>query len=127
AGVNLVSLGIFSWARLEPLPGRFDFGWLDRVIALLAAGDVGIALATPTASPPPWMSVQWPDALSVDERGVRMSHGSRNHFCPASPSYRERCRILVGALAERYAGHPAIQLWHIGNEYGQTCYCNHCA
>ncbi|HEX6195000.1 MAG TPA: beta-galactosidase, partial [Jiangellaceae bacterium] len=25
AGVNLVSVGIFSWAILEPEPGRYDF------------------------------------------------------------------------------------------------------
>jgi len=35
AGVNLVSLGIFSWARLEPRPGEYDFGWLDRIMDLL--------------------------------------------------------------------------------------------
>ena len=29
AGVNLVSLGIFSWAAMEPEQGRFEFGWLD--------------------------------------------------------------------------------------------------
>ena len=34
AGVNLVSVGIFSWALLEPVPGRFEFGWLDRVLDL---------------------------------------------------------------------------------------------
>ena len=30
AGVNLVTVGIFSWAHLEPAEGRFDFGWLRR-------------------------------------------------------------------------------------------------
>jgi beta-galactosidase len=29
AGVNLVSLGIFSWTKMEPKPGVFDFDWLD--------------------------------------------------------------------------------------------------
>jgi beta-galactosidase len=28
AGVNLVSVGIFSWAKLEPRPGEYDFGWI---------------------------------------------------------------------------------------------------
>ena len=35
AGVNLVSVGVFSWGMLEPRPGEFEFGWLDRVIELL--------------------------------------------------------------------------------------------
>ena len=29
AGVNLVSLGIFSWTKLEPQPGVFDFDALS--------------------------------------------------------------------------------------------------
>ena len=52
AGVNLVSVGIFCWALLEPEPGSFDFGWLDRVLDLLHGGGVRVDLATATASPP---------------------------------------------------------------------------
>ena len=32
SGVNLVSLGIFSWSRLEPTQGEFEFSWLDRIL-----------------------------------------------------------------------------------------------
>ena len=42
AGVTLVSVGIFSWGMLEPQPGRYEFGWLDRVLKLLH--DAGIAV-----------------------------------------------------------------------------------
>ena len=35
AGVTMVSVGIFSWALLEPSRGVYDFGWLDRLIDLL--------------------------------------------------------------------------------------------
>jgi len=38
AGVTMVSLGIFSWARIQPAEGEFDFGWLDRVLDLLHEG-----------------------------------------------------------------------------------------
>ena len=27
AGVNLVTLGVFSWAKLEPRPGQYNFMW----------------------------------------------------------------------------------------------------
>ncbi len=30
AGVNLVTVGVFSWARLEPSPGERDFGGSTR-------------------------------------------------------------------------------------------------
>ena len=45
AGVNLVSVGIFSWALLEPAEGRYEFGWLDRVLDLLhLLGDPHLSL-----------------------------------------------------------------------------------
>ena len=38
AGVNLVSLGIFAWSRLEPAPGVYDFTWLIGIMDLFLAG-----------------------------------------------------------------------------------------
>ncbi|MEV5891200.1 beta-galactosidase [Nonomuraea fuscirosea] len=124
AGVNLVTVGVFSWARLEPEPGRHDFGWLDRVLDLMAANGIAVDLATPTASPPPWLGHRWPETLPVDEGGHRLWYGSRNQFCPSSPVYRERALAIAGALADRYAGHPALALWHVGNELGEVCHCD---
>src|SRR6478609_8219002 len=72
AGVNLVSLGIFSWALLERAPGEFDFAWLDEVMELLHAGGIGVNLATATASPPPWLSTLYPDSRPVTVDGVRL-------------------------------------------------------
>ncbi|MCK2216513.1 beta-galactosidase [Actinomadura sp. ATCC 31491] len=124
AGVNLVTVGVFSWARLEPEPGARDFGWLDRVMDLMAGAGIAVDLATPTASPPPWLGHRWPETLPVDASGHRLWWGSRNQFCPSSPVYRERALELVSDLAARYAGHPALALWHVGNEYGQVCHCD---
>lgn len=53
ARVNLVTVGVFAWSRLEPRPDEYDFDWLDRVLDLLHDGGIRVALATPTASPPP--------------------------------------------------------------------------
>lgn len=127
AGVNLVSLGIFSWAWLEPRPGEFDFGWLDRVMDLLHANGVAVDLATGTASPPPWLSRLHPESLPVLEDGTRVWPGARQHFCPSSPAYREYALQLVAALAARYAGHPGLVMWHVGNEFAchnPACYCD---
>jgi len=126
AGVNLVTLGVFSWARIEPRPGDHDFGWLDEVLGLLHAAGIAVDLATPTASPPPWLGLRWPETRAVTRDGVRLSHGSRNHFCPSSPVYRERALAIARALAERYGAHPAVRMWHVGNEYGQVCHCDLC-
>jgi beta-galactosidase len=126
AGVNLVSVGIFSWSRLEPEPGRFEFGWLDTVLDLLHEGGVQADLATATASPPPWLS-QHPEMLPVTADGVKLWHGARQHYCPSSPVYRGGAKRLVTAMAERYGKHPALAMWHVGNEYGchvAACWCD---
>jgi beta-galactosidase len=124
AGVNLVSVGIFSWAKLQPAEKRYDFGWLDRVMDLLADHGVYVCLATATASPPPWMSRKHPDVLPVDANGVTLFPGSRQHYSPCSPSYRRLAAALVRKIALRYRRHPALAAWHINNEY--ACHLPEC-
>ena len=126
AGVNLVSLGIFSWAKLEPRPGEYDFDWLDRIISLLHEGGVMVNLATATASPPPWLAALHPESLPVTQNGVVLHPGARQHYCPSSAAYRERAAELVRRMADRYKDHPALAMWHVNNEYGchvAECYC----
>ena len=127
AGVNLVTVGVFAWSRLQPAPDEFDFGWLDRVLGLLGPAGIGVCLATPTASPPPWFTRLHPDAMPVTREGVRLVHGSRDTYCVNAPAYQAAGTRIVRELAARYAGHDAIRLWHVHNEYGTTCYCEHCA
>lgn len=127
AGVNLVSVGVFAWSRLEPEPGRYAFGWLDQVLDTLHDAGIGANLATPTASPPPWFSLAHPDALPVTAQGVRLTHGSRDTYCAAAPAYRQAAGRIAAALASRYAGHPALVMWHVHNEYGTVCHCDHAA
>ncbi|MFE7756870.1 beta-galactosidase [Streptomyces sp. NPDC057429] len=124
AGVNSVTLGVFSWAKIEPRPGAREFGWLDRLMDLLHAHGIGVVLATPTASPPPWMGALHPETLPRAEDGTLVSYGSRQHFCPSSPVYRRYATALTEDLAARYADHPALTVWHINNEYCTHCWCD---
>ncbi len=118
ANVTMVSLGIFAWSRIQRAEGVFDFEWLDRVIDLLHENGISVDLATATASPPPWATAAYPEMLPQDENGATYWPGSRQHFAPSSPVYRRLASELVTALAERYAQHPAVVLWHVNNEYG---------
>ncbi|MFE9133032.1 beta-galactosidase [Streptomyces sp. NPDC007355] len=127
ARVNLATVGVFSWALLEPEEGRYDFGRLDAQLDRLHAGGVAVDLATPTASPPPWFTLAHPDALPVSPDGTRLTHGSRDTYCLAAPAYRRAALRVAGALAERYGGHPALALWHVHNEYATLCWCEHTA
>lgn len=127
AGVTLVSVGIFSWGLLEPEPGRYDWGWLDRVLDLLHEGGIGVDLATPSAAPPIWLALEHPEMLPVDEAGLRFTQGSRETWCPSSPVLREHSVRIARALAERYGQHPAVRMWHVSNEYGchnGRCWCD---
>ena len=123
ARVTTATVGVFAWSKLEPAPGRYDFGWLDGVLDRLHAHGVGAVLATPTASPPPWFGLAHPEALPVGPDGVRLSHGSRDTYCASAPAYRDAARRIAAALGERYREHPALTMWHVHNEYGTTCHC----
>jgi beta-galactosidase len=127
ARVNTATVGVFSWSLLEPEEGRYEFGWLDATLDRLHRGGVRVVLATPTASPPPWFTLAHPDAMPVTREGVRLWHGSRDTYCAAAPAYRQAARRIAGELARRYAGHPALALWHVHNEYGTVCWCDHAA
>ncbi|MEY9965904.1 beta-galactosidase [Streptacidiphilus sp. MAP12-16] len=127
ARVNLVTVGVFSWALLEPEEGRYDFAWLDAHLDRLHANGVRVDLATPTASPPPWFTLAHPEAMPVGADGTRLTHGSRDTYCLASAAYRRAAVGIASALAERYADHPALVMWHLHNEYATVCYCEQSA
>ncbi|MEU9089639.1 beta-galactosidase [Streptomyces sp. NPDC048428] len=127
AGVNSVTLGVFSWAKIEPRPGAREFGWLDRLMDLMHANGIGVVLATPTASPPPWMGARHPETLPRTEDGSVVWYGSRQQFCASSPVYRRYAAALTEDLAARYADHPALTVWHINNEYCTHCWCDETA
>ncbi|MEV5357080.1 beta-galactosidase [Streptomyces sp. NPDC052693] len=127
AGVNLVTVGVFSWSRLQPRPGTYDWSLLDEVLGLLHENGIAVDLATATAAPPPWFTRRHPDARPVTASGTRLSHGSRQVFCPSHPAYAAAADALVAQLAARYGDHPALVMWHVHNEWGNhnaLCYCD---
>ncbi|WP_454048958.1 beta-galactosidase [Cellulomonas sp. Marseille-Q8402] len=118
AGVNLVTVGVFSWARLQPTPDTWDFGWLDRVLDLLHEHGIAVDLATATASPPAWLTSAHPEILPVDRQGHVLDQGGRQAWSPSAEVYRTHSLRLVERMAERYGQHPALALWHVSNELG---------
>lgn len=118
AGINLVSIGIFSWVLLEPREGQYEFGWLDDLMDLLGNAGIGVDLGTPTAAPPAWFWKKYPQALPVMRDGVRLGNGSRGMASPSSPEYRRAAVAITEQLALRYGSHPALVMWHVHNEYG---------
>ena len=118
AGVNLVSVAIFSWAKLEPEEGVYDFDWLDRVIDKLGKAGIAVDLASGTASPPMWMTQAHPEILWVDYRGDVCQPGARQHWRATSPVFLDYALSLCRKMAEHYKDNPYVVSWHVSNEYG---------
>ena len=126
AHVNCVSIGIFSWAMLEPEEGVYRFEWLDSVIDRLWKGGIRVILATPSGARPAWMAQKYPEVLRVNDHYQRAHFGGRHNHCLTSPVYRRKVRELDTRLAQRYANHPAVILWHLSNEMSGSCWCPLC-
>ena len=116
-GLTYVRIAEFAWSRIEPEPGRFDFGWLDRAIETLGAAGLKVVMCTPTATPPKWLIDRHPDILPVDpDTGRVRGFGSRRHTDFSSTIWvREAMRIST-AVAARYGNNPHVAGWQTDNE-----------
>lgn len=130
AGITCVRIGEFAWLKMEPEPGKYEFGWLHKVIDCLAAEGISVILGTPTATPPVWLLEEHPDAAVMGENGIRTSHGGRRHCCSNNPHYREAARRIVGKMGQEFGDDPNVAAWQLDNEiyaWGKGCFCGYCA
>ncbi|GIE30325.1 beta-galactosidase [Actinoplanes italicus] len=127
ARIDTLTVGVFTWALTQPAPDVYDFTTLDRIVERAAAAGRGICLATGTGAHPAWMARAHPSVTRTDFEGRRHRFGQRHNSCPSSPEFRRLSAEMARRIARRYAGHPAIVAWHVGNEYGGACYCDLCA
>lgn len=131
AGINLVRVAEFAWARIEPKAGVYDFDWLRQVVDKLGAAEIGVILGTPTCTPPAWLSKAHPEILFVREDGTTMGHGARAHTCPNNPTYREYSARIVTKMAEVFGQDDRVVGWQIDNEVSspwqfRSCCCPVC-
>ncbi|OAS19169.1 beta-galactosidase [Paenibacillus oryzisoli] len=127
AGIDVATINVFSWALSQPNEDTYDFTWLDDIINRLHANGTYVCLATSTGAHPAWMAKKYPDVCRVDFEGRKHKFGKRHNSCPNSPTYRTYSERIAEKLAERYKDHEAVLIWHVSNEYGGYCYCDHCA
>ena len=123
AGINTVSMGIFSWAFLEPEEGVYRFEWMEKIIDHLYENGISVILATPSGARPRWLADKYPEVLRVNERRERELFGKRHNHCLTSPVYREKVYQMDRELSRRFGKHPAVRMWHISNEFGGECHC----
>lgn len=129
-GISYVRLAEFSWHKMEPVEGQFDFSWLNDVINKFAAEGISCILGTPTAAPPAWLMNKYPEIFPVNDMGVRVTFNGRHHDCQSNKIYREYVKKIVTAMAKEFGHNSNVSGWQIDNElgngHGDLCYCDSC-
>ena len=129
-GFTNVRIAEFAWGLMEPAEGKFDFAWLHRAVETLHKYNISIILGTPSAAPPPWLMVKYPDVVEVNEKGEPLHPGGRRFTCPTNQVYRRLSLIIASAMAREFAETPGVIGWQIDNELtlgsSPRCYCNFC-
>ncbi len=126
AGVDMLTLNVFSWATLQPSEDTYDFSQLDDIMNLVRDNGMRVFMATSTGAHPAWMATRYPEVLRVEFDGKKRKFGGRHNSCPNSPVFQHHSAALAEALAKRYQSYTNISAWHISNEYGGSCYCENC-
>ena len=99
-GFTNVRIAEFAWALMEPAEGKFDFGWLRRSVQILHKHNIAVILGTPSAAPPPWLSLKYPEIMEVDAHGQRLHAGGRRFTCPTNKVYRRLSLVIATEMAQ---------------------------
>lgn len=130
SGIEYVRMAEFSWNRMEPEPGTYEFEWLEEAVDLVSDYGMKAVLCTPTATPPKWLVDEYPDIRQEKPDGTLLEFGSRRHYCFNSPEYHRESRRIIGKMAERFADNEHVTGWQTDNEFGchgtVRCYCDDC-
>jgi len=129
-GFTNVRIAEFAWALMEPNEGKFDFAWLRRAVQTLHKHNLAVILGTPSAAPPPWLSLKYPEIIEVNAQGQRLHAGGRRFTCPTNKVYRRLSLTIAAEMARTFAETPGVIGWQIDNEFtlssSPRCYCNFC-
>lgn len=129
-GLDVVRMAEFSWSKLEPAQGEYNFGWLDEIINMLADNGIKVVLGTPSAAPPAWIIQETPAIQPVDWQGRVRHFGGRHHDCQSNKEYRGHIQRYVTAFAQHFASNENVIGWQVDNELGNShqdlCMCDSC-
>lgn len=117
AGIAVVRVAEFAWSKIEPREGEYTYKFFDDFLNLAHEMGMQVIFSTPTATPPAWLTEEYPEVLNATRDGDLIRHGSRRHYNYNSPVYRELCANIVERIGGHYAGHPAVIGWQVDNEF----------
>ncbi len=115
-GISIVRIGEFAWNLFEAEEGHYNFDFFDRFLDEAERKEMKVIFCTPTATPPAWLTKQYPEVLNTDILGHPYEHGARRHYNYNSPIYREMSAKIVEAIVKHYGQRDSIIGWQIDNE-----------
>lgn len=127
SGVRVVRLAEFSWSKLEPEEGKFQFDWLDRAVDIFEEREIEVILCTPMNCPPLWLYQNYPETIQTGRDGNKIAIGIRGHRCLTNPLFRSYATRIIDLLTKRYANRKSVIAWQIDNELeANYCCCENC-
>ena len=118
AGFTWVRVGESTWSSWEPADGRFELGWMEKVLDALDAAVIGVVLGTPTYAIPAWLWRKHPEIMAVRAGGEAIPYGGRQNVDFTHPAYRFHAERVVRAIVGHLAEHPAVIGYQVDNETG---------
>ncbi|WP_078546756.1 beta-galactosidase [Litchfieldia alkalitelluris] len=128
-GINVVRIGEFAWATMEPEEDKIDISFFVNMINKLYDNGIETVMCTPTPTPPIWFSHGHPERMYVDQEGKVMVHGSRQHACTNNAYFRKRAAIITEHIATAVGPLAGLIGWQIDNEFKchvSECMCETC-
>ncbi len=118
AGFTWVRVGESTWSSWEPADGRFELGWMEKVLDALDTAGIGVVLGTPTYAIPPWLWRKHPEIMAVRIGGEPIPYGGRQNVDFTHPAYRFHAGRVIRAVIGHFADHPAVIGYQVDNETG---------
>jgi beta-galactosidase len=118
AGFNIVRMGHLAWDSYEPSDGKFNFGWFDTVMNMLAQADIKVILDIAIRPAPIWMHQKFPSINIVDQNGDVQYPNHRYMEDFGDPMYQKYALRFADSLSKHYGKHPALLAFGIDNESG---------
>ena len=116
AGIRVIRIAEFAWNKIEPREGEYTYEFFDSFLDVVEKTPMKVIFCTPTATPPAWLTEEYPEVLNAQMDGTLYRHGARRHYNYNSPVYQRFAANITERSAVHYGPRPCVIGWQIDNE-----------